>query len=440
MACIETYLRGCKSLGRGPDMEMLARFKTRIDKAARREMKSQDPGVLTTLLVSRSVAVAAGAAEAEADRPVVELLAATPAPTPYVKALGSEALWPTACRCLSSAHPAQYPEFCEALLSEAPTSACDLIAGGLERAQLERLVQRIVKEPARHVHALTWLWQGPDARLNIPLPPLPALCSKLIGVAGEIKRRDDFTRKAKKSIQNRLREAFSANQYARFKECLKQIDAGVAAAWRTQIARFDHLGRAVPEDLIKLICTAFPEEHRAPEISPWKREDVLYVTAAGRGKLAAGIEELVNVKMRANAKAIGDAAAHGDLSENSEYKSALEERDLLRARLARLQEQAAQSAVLGPEDVSADRIGFGTRVTLRGIENGQIVRLTFLGPWEADVDRCIYNYKAPIGQEMMGLAPGDTVALDFADPPGTYAIDDIENALRESASSANADG
>ena len=40
----------------------------------------------------------------------------------------------------------------------------------------------------------------------------------------------------------------------------------------------------------------------------------------------------------------------------------------------------------------------------------------------------------------MGLAPGDTVALDFADPPGTYAIDDIENALRESASSANADG
>ena len=45
--------------------------------------------------------------------------------------------------------------------------------------------------------------------------------------------------------------------------------------------------------------------------------------------------------MRANAKAIGEAAAHGDLSENSEYRFALEERDLLRARLAQLQGQSA---------------------------------------------------------------------------------------------------
>ena len=39
----------------------------------------------------------------------------------------------------------------------------------------------------------------------------------------------------------------------------------------------------------------------------------------------------------------------------------------------------------------------------------------------------------------MGLAPGDTVDLDFADPPGTYVIDGIENALRETASPANTD-
>jgi len=443
-ACVESYLRERKTRSGVPDMEMLARFKTRIDRTAKRQIQARARGGLATLMASRGVAVAMGTSEAQADQPVVEFLAATSDPVEPMKEVVFEAFWPAACRCLKAAHPDRYIRFCEMLLPEAPTGVCDmlageLIAGGYERTRFDALVQGILKDPVRCVNSLAWLWLGPDAELTIPVPPQPALCSKLLGVAGEIRRRDELPRETKKHIQARLRDCLSANQYARFKACLEQIDAGVATAWRTQLARLDNLGRAVPEDLVKLIRAVFSEERRGPEISPWKRTDILYMTAAGRSKLSVGIEELVNVKMAANAKAIGEAAAHGDLSENSEYKFALEERDLLRARLAQLQGQMAQAVVIQPEEVPQDHIGFGTRVSLSGIDGGRNLQMTFLGPWEADAERSIYNYQSPMGQALMGLARGDKVELSFGEHPGSYAIEAIENALGEGASSAETD-
>ena len=433
-ACLEAYVRACRAANTAPDTDLLARLKKRLDQMAQRQIKTHVHAALTALLVSRNIAEAMGRSEAEADRPVVEFLAAAAHPLDWLKAVVSDTLWPAACRCLQAAHPGRYLEYCAALLPEAPTGACDLLAGallagGVEREQIESLVQRILSEPVRHVDALAWLWRGPTVDLNVPLPSLPALCAKVLGVVAEMRRRDELPRPEKKRIQDRVRDCLSAGQYARFKACLADTDAGVASTWRRQLARFDNLGRAVPEDLIKLIHAAFPAEQRTAEVSPWKREDVLYMTAHGRQRLSGEVDNLVNVKMRANAKAIGDAAAHGDLSENSEYKFALEERDLLRARLGKLQGQLAQAVVLEAADVPEDHVGFGARVTLRSIANGQVTQMTFFGPWEADADRAVYNYRSPVGQKLMGLVPGDTVTLDVADHPGAYTVERIENAL-----------
>lgn len=434
LACIEDYLRQCKSLGRDPDREMMARVKSRMDKLALRQIKAGSPGALAHLLASQGVALAMGADQQEADRPTMEFLAAAADPKLHLRALVHEPFWPAAWRCLKAAYPTAVLAHGEALLPQAPAGACDmlardLMAGGFDRSQFEAMIQRIVQEPLTHVHALAWLWLGPDPDLDIPRPPLTTLCSKLLSVAGELRRREELSREVKKCIHTRVRDALSADQYARFKECLQQTHPGVAASWRTQIARLDGLGRAVPEDLVKLIRAVFPEEPRTARILPWKRLDVLYMTAHGRDKLMGEIDELVNVKMRANAKAIGEAASHGDLSENSEYKFALEERDLLRARLAVLQGQAEQAVVLEPQDVPGDHVGFGSRVTLRRTDNGETLEMTFLGTWEADVDQSIYNYQSPVGQQLMGLTSGETVELRFGDRPGVYAIERIENAL-----------
>ena len=115
--------------------------------------------------------------------------------------------------------------------------------------------------------------------------------------------------------------------------------------------------------------------------------------------------------MRENAKRIGEAASHGDLSENSEYRFALEERDLLRARLAQINTELAKARTLEPHQVPTDRVGVGSRVTLRNLTDGAERVMTFLGPFDVDVDRGVYNYLAPVAQKLMGTAVGRRVTL-----------------------------
>src|SRR6185295_11961836 len=92
------------------------------------------------------------------------------------------------------------------------------------------------------------------------------------------------------------------------------------------------------------------------KIEPWLDESVIFGTQPGMNKREEELNFLVNVKMKENAKAIGDAAAHGDLSENSEYKFALEERDLLRARVAGIQNELNLARLLTPDDVTTDAV------------------------------------------------------------------------------------
>jgi transcription elongation factor GreA len=158
---------------------------------------------------------------------------------------------------------------------------------------------------------------------------------------------------------------------------------------------------------------------------------VLYVTEGGLKAKEAEIRELVNVKMKENATAIGRAAERGDLSENSEYRFALEERDLLRARLAQMNQQREVARVLTPDEVPTDHVGIGSRVTLRHNQTGQVREVRVLSPWEADAEKNILNYKAPLAQSLMGARCGDTVELTFTGAPGIYTVESLGNALLE---------
>jgi transcription elongation factor GreA len=136
--------------------------------------------------------------------------------------------------------------------------------------------------------------------------------------------------------------------------------------------------------------------------------------------------------MKENAKAIGEAASHGDLSENSEYKFALEERDLLRARVANIQNELSLARLLTADDVQTDTVTVGTRVTLERVDPGAPEdhrQMTILGPWEADIERGVYNYRAPMCQKLRGLRVGDTAALDLDGAERQWRIAAIQNAL-----------
>ncbi|MBN1490855.1 MAG: GreA/GreB family elongation factor, partial [Phycisphaerae bacterium] len=120
---------------------------------------------------------------------------------------------------------------------------------------------------------------------------------------------------------------------------------------------------------------------------------------------------------------------HGDLSENSEYKFALEERDLLRARAAGIQDDLSLARLIEPHIVPTDRVGVGSRVRVKSTDGAVEQELVFLGPWDAAIDRHIYNYKAPLSQRLMGLAVGETVELELDGVPREYRIEAVQSTM-----------
>jgi transcription elongation GreA/GreB family factor len=76
-------------------------------------------------------------------------------------------------------------------------------------------------------------------------------------------------------------------------------------------------------------------------------------------------------------------------------------------------------------------VGIGSRVTVKPVDGGEPIDLTFMGPWETDVDARVYSYKTPVAQSLMGLAVGDTATLKIGGVEGEYLVEGISPGLTE---------
>src|SRR3984885_13127551 len=66
-------------------------------------------------------------------------------------------------------------------------------------------------------------------------------------------------------------------------------------------------------------------------------------------------------------KELMKARAHGDLSENAEYKYAKERQGFVSARLGQLKKPMGDIGMINLTNIPADRAGYGSRVRLRDV-------------------------------------------------------------------------
>ena len=88
------------------------------------------------------------------------------------------------------------------------------------------------------------------------------------------------------------------------------------------------------------------------------------MTAPG---LAALEEELRTLKAQerpAIIRAIAEARAHGDLSENAEYHAARERQSFVEGRIAELEEITSAAEVIDPASLTGDTVKFGASILL----------------------------------------------------------------------------
>jgi transcription elongation factor GreA len=151
------------------------------------------------------------------------------------------------------------------------------------------------------------------------------------------------------------------------------------------------------------------------------KEEQLLVSRQSFERKREEYEAIVAKKIPENSKAIAAAREHGDLRENSEYKMAKQDQQILMAHKSQLERELARARITDFKDATVEQVSVGSVVEVR-IPDGGTTRYTILGVWDGDPDHHIISYKTPLGAALIGRRPGDTVKVKTGATEESYSI------------------
>jgi len=149
------------------------------------------------------------------------------------------------------------------------------------------------------------------------------------------------------------------------------------------------------------------------------------VTPEGYESLKRELEHLKKVARPENIKAIEEARAHGDLSENAEFAAAKDRQGFLEGRIGELEFKIANADVIETKKLPKDRAVFGSRVILENIDTGEDVEYQLVGPDESDIDKGRISITSPLGKAILGKKPGAELAVQVPGGKRTYELVEI---------------
>ena len=135
------------------------------------------------------------------------------------------------------------------------------------------------------------------------------------------------------------------------------------------------------------------------------------LTPEGFRKLQEDLEKLLKVDRPNNIKAIEEARAHGDLSENAEYHAAKEQQSFIAGKIQELKSKIALAQVIDTSKIRQSSVAFGAKVKVLDIEADEEYIFNLVGPEEADVKQGKISLSSPVGKALIGKEVGDTAVI-----------------------------
>ena len=121
-----------------------------------------------------------------------------------------------------------------------------------------------------------------------------------------------------------------------------------------------------------------------------------FLTREWYDKLINELQELKQEKLPAVLERLAEAKAMWDLSENFEYKSAMEDKDFKEKDIKK----------------SDKVVDFGSKVTVRIEDDDKEYQVSIVGTWEIGIeDGLKISFESPLGQAIRGKKVGDTVKM-----------------------------
>jgi len=110
-------------------------------------------------------------------------------------------------------------------------------------------------------------------------------------------------------------------------------------------------------------------------------------------------------------KEIKVARAHGDLSENAEYKYAKERQGYVAARLGQLHKRMADLSMLNLNNLPKDRAAYGSTIVVLDTAKSTKIEYKLVTVEEADATKGLISTTSPIGRALLGKKVGDEVSV-----------------------------
>ncbi len=151
----------------------------------------------------------------------------------------------------------------------------------------------------------------------------------------------------------------------------------------------------------------------------------LPITAKGAQRLRQQLKVLKTVDRPRISRAIGEARAHGDLSENAEYHAAREQQSFLEGRIAAIENALSNSQIIDVTTLNHDgKVVFGATIELMNLDNDEEVTYQIVGEIEAEIEKGLISVTSPIARALIGRKEGEVVEVNA--PGGVIQYEILE--------------
>lgn len=150
----------------------------------------------------------------------------------------------------------------------------------------------------------------------------------------------------------------------------------------------------------------------------------VYLTNEGFLELEEELNHLKEVKRPEIIKALKDARALGDLSENADYDAARNEQAQIEGRIVELEKLLETAEIIEKRDT--DKVGLGATVKIKYLEEDDedVEEYRIVGSKEADPSNNKISNESPLAKGIMGAKVGDKCVVES--PNGSYRVEVVE--------------
>ena len=141
-------------------------------------------------------------------------------------------------------------------------------------------------------------------------------------------------------------------------------------------------------------------------------------------KLQEELEYRMTVKRAEIAKEKLVAAAHGDRSENAEYKEACRNYRENDNRIQYLLSMISTATIIDEDDIDKSVLGVNSKAKIKFVEDDDEDTLTLVTTMDVDPENMCISIESDLGKALLGKKSGDIVEVNA--PGENYTVEVLE--------------